>query len=85
MLQLHSGGASQSVTLGHDLIAGQQPQVVVRGGIWQGCRLAPGGRWALLGATMSPRFDYADYETGVRDELVAQYPEAEELIRRYTR
>ncbi len=85
MLQLHSDGTSQTVILGHDLVAGEQPQVVVRGGIWQGCRLAPGGKWALLGTTMSPGFDYADYETGLRDELIAQYPKAEEAIRAYTR
>lgn len=85
MLQLHPNGESLTVTLGHDLVAGHQPQVVVRGGIWQGCRLAPGGKWALMGTTMSPGFDYADYETGVRDELIAQYPGAEELIRHYTR
>jgi predicted cupin superfamily sugar epimerase len=85
MLQLHPDGASQTVTLGRDLVAGQQPQVVVRGGIWQGCRLAPGGKWALLGTTMSPGFDYADYETGVRDELIARYPRAADAIRAYTR
>lgn len=85
MLQLHPEGESRTVTLGHDLAAGHQPQVVVRGGIWQGCRLVPGGKWALLGTTMSPGFDYADYETGGRDELIAQYPGAAELIRQYTR
>lgn len=85
MLQLHPDGTAQTVTLGHDIAAGHQPQVVVRGGIWQGCQLAPGGQWALLGTTMSPGFDYADYETGVREELVAQYPETAEMIRQYTR
>jgi uncharacterized protein len=85
MLLLHCDGESDSVTLGHDLAAGHQPQVVVRGGIWQGCRLAPGGKWALMGTTMSPGFDYADYETGSRDELIAEYPDLEELIRQYTR
>jgi uncharacterized protein len=85
MLLLHCDGESDSVTLGHDLAAGHQPQVVVRGGIWQGCRLAPGGKWALMGTTMSPSFDYADYETGSRDELIAEYPDLEELIRQYTR
>ena len=85
MLQLHPDGSSRAVTLGSDLTAGHQPQVVARGGIWQGCRLAPGGRWALLGTTMSPGFDYADYETGEREELVAQYPEVAEEIWDYTR
>lgn len=85
MLQLHPGGRAETVTLGQDLEAGQQPQVVVRGGIWQGCRLVPGGKWALLGTTMSPGFDYADYETGVRERLIAAYPAAAEMIARYTK
>jgi predicted cupin superfamily sugar epimerase len=85
MLQLHPDGETLTVTLGHDLAAGQQPQVVVRGGVWQGCRLAPDGQWALMGTTMSPGFDYADYETGGCDELIAQYPDMADAIREYTR
>jgi len=85
MLQLHPNGESQTVTLGQHLEAGHQPQVAVRGGIWQGCRLAPGGKWALMGTTMSPGFDYADYETGERHQLTAQYPRAAAMIREYTR
>jgi predicted cupin superfamily sugar epimerase len=85
MLQLLPDGSSQTVTLGADLVNGQQPQVVVRGHVWQGCRLADGGAWALMGTTMSPGFDYADYEKGERAELVAQHPGAADLIRRYTR
>jgi len=84
MLQLHPDGKTQTVTLGHDLAAGHQPQVVVRGGVWQGCKLAAAGQWALLGTTMSPGFDYADFETGVRDELTAQYPDMADAIRQYT-
>jgi predicted cupin superfamily sugar epimerase len=84
MLQLHLDGTSRTVTLGTDLANGQEPQVVVRGNVWQGCRLAS-GEWALLGTTMSPGFDYADYTTGVRDELMAQYPEAAEMIREYAK
>ena len=85
MLQLHPDGKVQTVTLGQDLAAGHQPQVVVHGGVWQGCKLASGGNWALMGTTMSPGFDYADYETGVRDELIAQYPDMADAIRRYTK
>src|SRR6516225_3544480 len=85
MLQLDPDRQVALATLGHDLAAGHQPQVVVRGGVWQGLRLAEGGKWALLGTTMSPGFDYADYETGKQDELTVRYPEAAEMIRRYTR
>jgi len=85
MLQLQRDGKSQTITLGSDLAAGQRPQVVVRGHVWQGSRLAPGGKWALMGTTMSPGFDYADFELGNREQLITQYPDAEERIRRYTR
>lgn len=85
MLQLMADGTSRTITLGHDLLNGQQPQVVVRGHIWQGCRLAPGGKWALMGTTMSPGFDYRDYQNGERESLIAQYPGAAEKIREYSR
>lgn len=85
MLQLLPDGTSRTVTLGPDLLGGQQPQVIVRGHVWQGCRLAPGGKWALMGTTMSPGFDRADYETADREQLIAQYPGAAERIREYIR
>jgi hypothetical protein len=85
MLQLLADGSSRMVTLGNDLLAGQQPQVVVRGQVWQGSRLAPGGKWALMGTTMSPGFDYADYENGDAKALIAQYPDAAEKIPEYIR
>ena len=85
MLQLRPDGDWRTITLGPDLANDQEPQVVVRGHVWQGSRLAPGGKWALMGTTMSPGFDYKDYEQGVREQLAAQYPEAAEMIREYTR
>lgn len=84
MLQLRSDGSTCTVTIGSDLLAGQQPQVVVRGQVWQGCRLVPGGKWALMGTTMSPGFDYADYENGDREQLCALYPAVAEMIKHYT-
>jgi len=85
MLQLLPDGTSLSITMGNDLLSGHQPQVIVRGQVWQGCRLAPGGKWALMGTTMSPGFDRADYETGDRAQLTAQYPGAAERIGHYMR
>jgi len=85
MLQLLPDGSSQTITLGSDLPNGPRPQVVVRGGVWQGSRLAPGGKFALMGTTMSPGFDYADFQIGDREQLIAQYPGVAGMIRQYTR
>lgn len=85
MLQLLPDGTSQTIILGNDLSNGQRPQVVVRGQVWQGCRLSAGGEWALMGTTMSPGFDHHDYEHGERERLIAQYPGAADRIKEYTR
>ena len=74
MLQLQSHGSATIIRIGNDLAKGERPQVTVPRGVWQGARLAPGGAWALLGCTVSPGFKYADYETGSRAELSAQWP-----------
>ena len=84
MLQLLPDGKSQRVYLGTDLKAGQVPQLIVPGGVWQGSHLLPGGKFALLGATMSPGFDYADYTSGKRAELKAMYSNENELIEKLT-
>jgi predicted cupin superfamily sugar epimerase len=85
LLELRPDGTTARFTLGQDLASGMKPQHVVPGGVWQGSRLLPGGEYALLGTTMAPGFDYADYETGSRDQLIAKYPAEAERIRALTR
>ncbi len=74
MLRLRPDGSSDEIVIGTDLAAGQRPQVVVPRGVWQGTRLVPGGRYALLGCTVSPGFDFADYEQGDREILSRAHP-----------
>jgi uncharacterized protein len=85
MLQLFPDGHGREVVLGTDILGGQEPQVVVPAGVWQGSCLEPGVDFVLLGATMAPGFDYADYESGRREDLLALYPSHGELITRLTR
>jgi predicted cupin superfamily sugar epimerase len=84
MLQLLPDGGGQLVTLGSDILARQSPQVVVPGGVWQGSFLQPGGAFALMGTTVSPGFDFTDYEAGDGTRLAAQYSAFAELIGRLT-
>jgi predicted cupin superfamily sugar epimerase len=84
MLQLLPHGSSRIVTMGHDIEAGQQLQVIVPRGVWQGSFLKEGGSFALLGTTMAPGFDFSDYETGDRKDLIERYSEHKELIMKLT-
>lgn len=85
MLQLRLDGSSAVLTLGSDLQAGQQVQVVVPAGVWQGTRLAGDGKVALLGCTVTPGFDYADYRSASATKLIAKWPDQAERIRALTR
>jgi predicted cupin superfamily sugar epimerase len=48
------------VTLGPDIASGEQPQVVIPGGVWQAA--APAGDEAVLvSCIVAPGFDFADF------------------------
>jgi len=84
MLQLRPDLTSEVITLGTEIDKGQHVQVIVPKDTWQGSFLKDGGRYALLGTTMTPGFDFSEYKEGVRDSLVCQYPDQRELIERLT-
>ncbi|MFH1220340.1 MAG: cupin domain-containing protein [Candidatus Eisenbacteria bacterium] len=85
MLQIRPDGSFKMLRLGLDIPNGMEPQIVIPGGVWQGSRLLPGGEFALLGATMAPGFDPADYEHGHREDLTRFCPGARDLIAALTR
>jgi predicted cupin superfamily sugar epimerase len=80
MLQLKPDGTGEAILLGQNIAAGMRLQHNVPGGVWQGCRLCPGGKFALMGTTMAPGFAYDDYEVGQRKALTAQFPPYSGLI-----
>ncbi len=85
MLHLYPDGSSAVLTLGPDLGAGQHVQVVVPAGVWQGMRLIGKGSVALVGCTVTPGFDFADYRNATCSDLAARWPGQAERIRALTR
>ena len=79
MLLLHPDGRVEQPVLGPDVMAGQQPQVRVPAGAWQGS--ASAGGWTLVGTTMAPPFDWRGFELGRVDDLLAKYPRVAHRIR----
>jgi uncharacterized protein len=85
MLQLWPNGESRVVILGPDLTAGQYVQLLVPAGVWQGTRLIGDGQVALLGCSVVPGFDFADYTSGSCAELAAKWPAELNRIHTLTR
>jgi predicted cupin superfamily sugar epimerase len=85
MLQLHPDGSSEVITLGQDVLRGQRVQVTVPRDSWQGCFLNKGGKFALMGTTVSPGFEADDFEPARRQDLLKRYPGQQSLIIQLTR
>ncbi len=80
MLQLDPDGCSRVFAIGSRIEAGERPQILVPAGVWQGVRVVPGGSYALVGATVTPGFDFDDFEMGDRAALRERYPACAALL-----
>lgn len=60
-------------------------QVTVKAGTWFGASLAEPCSYALVGCTVSPGFDFRDFEMAKRDELQWRYPQHGQIIEKLTR
>ncbi len=74
MVQLFPDSSGKIILMGSEVLADQHCQVIVPHGTWQGAKLSPGGHFALMGCTVAPGFDFADFELGSKDLLVSRYP-----------
>lgn len=64
-LKINSDGATQTVRLGPDLMAGEHPQMVVPAGAWQAAEGL--GDWTLCGCTVAPGFEFKNFVLAPRD------------------
>lgn len=78
-------GEYSEIVLGSDAETGGSFQGVVRAGCWFGSRVRDGKSWALVGCTVSPGFDFGDFELARREDLTRQFPQHREVIVRLTR
>lgn len=84
IIMLRNGSAT-TATLGQDISSGQQLQYTVPAETWFASRPATDTPFALLGCTVSPGFDFADFQMADRAALIKQFPSAQELITSLTR
>jgi predicted cupin superfamily sugar epimerase len=78
------GGQLQEVKLGTNIESGEHLHYMIKGNTWFGAELADKSSYALLGCSVSPGFEFRDFELGKRKELTVKYPKHELLINRLT-
>lgn len=82
---LYPDGRLNTVRLGPDISNGEVYQYVVPANCWFASEPAPDTTYSLVGCTVSPGFDFADFELADPTLLVKEYPSFTTLIRRLCR
>jgi predicted cupin superfamily sugar epimerase len=82
---IHVNGTSQTIRLGNDIRNDETFQFVVPAGSWFAAEPAKETAFSFVGCTVAPGFDFKDFEIAKTEDLIPQYPQHAELIRRLTR
>jgi len=86
VLEISPEGTLTKTTLGQDVLAGQSVQHVVKKGTWFGSypNDAAEGSYSLVGCTVAPGFEFADFELASRATLSAECPQHAAEIEKLT-
>jgi uncharacterized protein len=82
---IEKDGKYAEIRLGGKPEDGQALQAVIRAGWWFAGEARNPDSFALVGCTVAPGFDFADFEMAKRVELINAFPQHREVIERFTR
>ena len=77
--------ALEERVLGYNLDNNETLQTVINKDSWFGAELVDKSSFCLVGCTVSPGFDFQDFEMGKRELLLKEYPEFSGTILRLTK
>lgn len=80
---LHHSGKYELIKLGSNIEMGEQYQAIVPAGAWFASKT--NGHFSLVGCTVSPGFDFADFELAKASELTEHFPDQSALIQHFCR
>jgi len=87
-IELHTitqNGIYTKTVIGKAIDLGQVPQFVVPGGSWFAASVINPDDYSLIGCTVSPGFDFRDFELPSQNYLISQFPHHQEIISKLTR
>ncbi len=80
-----AAGTLELITLGNRLDLQEVPQTIIPAGTWFAAQVKNEEGFALVTCTVSPGFDFEDFEMGTPKDLLTTYPHLESTIRKFTR
>jgi len=85
VIEIQANGALKKTVVGRNLPQGDLLQYTVKANTWFASRVKAGGDYSLVGCTVSPGFDFEDFEMAQRNNLLEKYPQHITEIRALTR
>ncbi|MEW7292696.1 cupin domain-containing protein [Aquimarina sp. 2304DJ70-9] len=82
---INPDGKYNRFTVGMNLDREELPQLVVPAGCWFASSVKDTNSYSLVGCTVSPGFDFDDFELAERSTLIKEFPDHNEVITQYTR
>lgn len=82
---IHPNGNSEVLKLGSDLNNGFRFQQLVPAGCWFASKPVDENHFSLVGCTVAPGFDFADFELAEKAQLLSAYPQHSDWIRQLCR
>lgn len=73
-------GKLQIIRLGDNPTNGEVFQAVVPAGCWFGAKPCEPNSYSLVGCTVAPGFDFADFELGTREQLQLLFPDLLSIV-----
>jgi uncharacterized protein len=78
-------GKYSTVKLGSNFENGEVFQFTIPQGTWFAASVDEPDSYSLVGCTVSPGFQFDDFELGKREELIKLFPENENVIKKFTK
>lgn len=82
---IDTNGNYGCLSLGNTLTGDTAFQVVMPAGGWFAAEPAPGTSFTLAGCTVSPGFDFRDFEMADKDMVASAFPQHRDIIQRLCR
>ena len=82
---INENGDLQKIKLGSNPENGEALQALMRGGSWFASYVESPKSFALIGCTVSPGFDFRDFEISDRAKMLALFPNHKDIIVKFTK
>lgn len=72
-----------TINLGNEVEKEEVAQTIIPANTWFAAKVKSGKGYALVSCTVSPGFDFIDFEMGKKEDLIQQYPHLRKVIEEY--